>query len=178
VPTFGRQLRGCGRFHATLLPTHRTTHCRVLLYPAQAGAAEKDVPLYKYIAQLAGNSKLVRAPTALLCCAACVICGSCGMIVQAPHATVYCTTLLNRPVIITPPPRLAQVLPVPSFNVINGGEHAGNGLAMQEFMILPVGASSFSEAMRMGAEVYHNLKALIKDKYGETTSGHSMGAGP
>ncbi|KAF6255046.1 Enolase, C-terminal TIM barrel domain-containing protein [Scenedesmus sp. NREL 46B-D3] len=59
------------------------------------------------------------------------------------------------------------VLPVPSFNVINGGEHAGNGLAMQEFMILPVGAASFSEAMRMGAEVYHNLKNLIKEKYGK-----------
>lgn len=46
-----------------------------------------------------------------------------------------------------------QILPVPSFNIINGGSHAGNSLAMQEFMILPVGADSFSEAMRMGAEV-------------------------
>ena len=46
-----------------------------------------------------------------------------------------------------------QILPVPSFNIINGGSHAGNNLAMQEFMILPVGASSFSEAMRIGAEV-------------------------
>ena len=59
------------------------------------------------------------------------------------------------------------VLPVPSFNVINGGSHAGNKLAMQEFMILPVGASSFSEAMRMGSEVYHNLKKVIKKKYGQ-----------
>lgn len=50
------------------------------------------------------------------------------------------------------------VLPVPAFNVINGGSHAGNKLAMQEFMILPVGASSFKEAMKMGVEVYHNLK--------------------
>ncbi|KAG5100432.1 hypothetical protein JHK82_045484 [Glycine max] len=50
------------------------------------------------------------------------------------------------------------VLPVPSFNVINGGSHAGNKLAMQEFMILPVGASSFKEAMKMGVEVYHHLK--------------------
>ena len=59
------------------------------------------------------------------------------------------------------------VLPVPAFNVINGGSHAGNKLAMQEFMILPVGASSFKEAMKMGVEVYHNLKVtsstLIKD---------------
>jgi enolase len=59
------------------------------------------------------------------------------------------------------------VLPVPSFNVINGGQHAGNGLAMQEFMVLPIGASSFSEAMRMGCEVYHNLRAVIKKKYGQ-----------
>eukprot|EP00735_Rhodelphis_limneticus_P008816 TRINITY_DN229_c0_g1::TRINITY_DN229_c0_g1_i1::g.1678::m.1678 TRINITY_DN229_c0_g1::TRINITY_DN229_c0_g1_i1::g.1678 ORF type:complete len:507 (+),score=220.15,sp/P26300/ENO_SOLLC/78.64/0.0,Enolase_C/PF00113.17/4.7e-157,Enolase_N/PF03952.11/4.8e-54,Enolase_N/PF03952.11/3.7e+03,MAAL_C/PF07476.6/9.3e+02,MAAL_C/PF07476.6/2.2e-06,MR_MLE_C/PF13378.1/0.00031 TRINITY_DN229_c0_g1_i1:56-1522(+) len=58
------------------------------------------------------------------------------------------------------------VLPVPSFNIINGGSHAGNKLAMQEFMILPVGASSFKEAMRMGCEVYHHLKAVIHDKYG------------
>ena len=58
------------------------------------------------------------------------------------------------------------VLPVPAFNVINGGSHAGNSLAFQEFMILPVGASSFSEAMRMGAEVYQVLKSVIKSKYG------------
>jgi enolase len=58
------------------------------------------------------------------------------------------------------------ILPVPAFNVINGGDHAGNRLAMQEFMILPVGASSFTEAMRMGTEVYHHLKAVIKGKYG------------
>lgn len=57
-------------------------------------------------------------------------------------------------------------MPVPSFNVINGGSHAGNSLAVQEFMILPVGASSFSEAMRIGAEVYQNLKLNIKAKYG------------
>jgi len=53
------------------------------------------------------------------------------------------------------------VLPVPAFNVINGGSHAGNKLAMQEFMILPVGATSFSEAMKMGSEVYHNLKVVM-----------------
>lgn len=83
---------------------------------ANAGAAEKGVPLYRHLADLAGNSKLV--------------------------------------------------LPVPAFNIINGGEHAGNGLAMQEFMVLPVGASSFTEAMKMGNEVYHNLKKVIKDEYG------------
>jgi len=58
------------------------------------------------------------------------------------------------------------MMPVPAFNIINGGSHAGNKLAMQEFMILPTGAANFSEAMRMGAEVYHNLKALIKKQYG------------
>merc|ERR1712083_1233832 len=58
------------------------------------------------------------------------------------------------------------VMPVPCLNVINGGSHAGNRLACQEFMILPTGATCFSEAMRMGSELYHHLKALIKKKYG------------
>merc|ERR1712216_400965 len=83
----------------------------------KAGAAEKDIPLYKYIAELAGNTKLI--------------------------------------------------LPVPAFNIINGGSHAGNALAMQEFMVLPTGASSFTEAMKMGNEEYHNLKSVIKAKYGQ-----------
>ena len=89
----------------------------VSLAVCKAGAAEKGVPLYRHIADLAGNGKLV--------------------------------------------------LPVPAFNVINGGSHAGNALAMQEFMILPVGAPSFSEAMRMGCEVYHTLKSVIKQKSGQ-----------
>lgn len=58
------------------------------------------------------------------------------------------------------------VLPVPAFNVINGGSHAGNSLAFQEFMILPVGAANFTDAMRMGTEVYQHLKLVIKAKYG------------
>jgi len=85
----------------------------------KAGAASKDMPLYKHIAELAGN------PTDKMC------------------------------------------MPVPAFNVINGGSHAGNKLAMQEFMILPVGATTFTEAMKMGSEVYHNLKSVIKKKYGQ-----------
>ncbi|XP_045163551.2 enolase-like [Mercenaria mercenaria] len=89
----------------------------VSLAVCKAGAAKKGVPLYRHIADLAGNKEVI--------------------------------------------------LPVPSFNVINGGSHAGNKLAMQEFMILPTGASSFSEAMRMGTEVYHHLKAVIKKKYGQ-----------
>jgi len=59
------------------------------------------------------------------------------------------------------------VLPVPSFNVINGGSHAGNGLACQEFMIMPVGASTFREALQIGSEVYHTLKKKILEKYGQ-----------
>jgi enolase len=87
----------------------------------KAGAAQKDMPLYKYIAELAGVEE--------------------------------------------------TVLPVPAFNVINGGSHAGNKLAIQEFMILPTGAKTFSEAVRMGSEVYHTLKKIIAAKYGmESTS--------
>jgi enolase len=88
----------------------------VSLAVAKAGAAEKGIPLYRHLAALAGNDKII--------------------------------------------------LPTPAFNVINGGSHAGNKLAMQEFMILPTGAASFKEALRMGAEVYHNLKNVIKAKYG------------
>merc|ERR1719194_313331 len=59
------------------------------------------------------------------------------------------------------------VMPVPCLNVINGGTHAGNRLACQEFMILSTGASSFKEAMIIGAEIYHTLKGVIKKKYGQ-----------
>jgi enolase len=59
------------------------------------------------------------------------------------------------------------VLPVPSFNVINGGSHAGNRLSFQEFMILPIGAKSFTQSMIMGCEVYATLKSVIKAKYGQ-----------
>ncbi len=67
----------------------------------------------------------------------------------------------------TPSSQQKLVLPVPAFNVINGGSHAGNKLAMQEFMILPTGAKTFAEAMKMGSEVYHTLKSVIKKKYGQ-----------
>ncbi|KAK5836295.1 Enolase 2 [Gossypium arboreum] len=102
----------------------------VSLAVCKAGAEVKNIPLYKHIANLSGNKKLV--------------------------------------------------LPVPAFNVINGGSHAGNKLAMQEFMILPVGASSFKEAMKMGVEVYHHLKAMIKKKYGQdaTNVGDEGGFAP
>ncbi|MGH0135926.1 UNVERIFIED_CONTAM: hypothetical protein FKN15_059142 [Acipenser sinensis] len=102
----------------------------VSLAVCKAGAAEKGVPLFRHIADLAGNAEVI--------------------------------------------------LPVPAFNVINGGSHAGNKLAMQEFMILPVGASSFKDAMRIGAEVYHNLKNVIKQKYGQdaTNVGDEGGFAP
>jgi len=57
-------------------------------------------------------------------------------------------------------------LPCPAFNVINGGSHAGNKLAFQEFMLLPTGATSFTEAMKIGTETYHTLKKVIQAKYG------------
>jgi enolase len=84
---------------------------------ADAGAAEKGVPLYQHLAELAG--------------------------VKPPY-----------------------VLPTPAFNVINGGSHAGNKLAFQEFMLLPTGATSFTEAMKIGTETYHTLKKVISAKYG------------
>ena len=58
------------------------------------------------------------------------------------------------------------ILPCPAFNVINGGRHAGNRLAVQEFMILPVGATSFAQAMQWATETYHHLKVVIAKKYG------------
>mmetsp|Transcript_23140 Transcript_23140/g.61585 ORF Transcript_23140/g.61585 Transcript_23140/m.61585 type:complete len:449 (-) Transcript_23140:145-1491(-) len=72
------------------------------------------------------------------------------------------------------------VLPVPSFNVINGGSHAGNGLPCQEFMILPIGAATFREALQIGCEVYHALKKVIQEKYGQdaTNVGDEGGFAP
>ncbi|MCD1294370.1 phosphopyruvate hydratase [Methanocella sp. CWC-04] len=61
-------------------------------------------------------------------------------------------------------------LPVPMMNIINGGKHAGNGLAIQEFWILPVGADSFHEALMMGVETYHALGHILKDEYGRSST--------
>merc|ERR550534_57495 len=92
----------------------------VSLAVARAGAAAKGLPLYKYIAELAGNKE--------------------------------------------------YVMPVPAFNVINGGSHAGNQLAIQEFMILPTGAKDFAEGLKMGAEVYQCLKKVVKEKGGHSAT--------
>jgi len=89
----------------------------VSLAAAKAAAQGKGVPLYRHIADLAGNAE-------------------------------------------------DMVLPIPCFNVVNGGSHAGNKLAFQEYFIIPVGAASFKEAMRIGAECYHTLKGIIKKKFG------------
>ncbi|MCH7616003.1 MAG: phosphopyruvate hydratase [Nitrospinae bacterium] len=72
----------------------------------------------------------------------------------------------------------ARELPVPMMNIINGGAHADNGLDIQEFMIMPVGASRFSEGLRMGMEVFHHLKALLKAKGLSTAVGDEGGFAP
>ncbi len=72
----------------------------------------------------------------------------------------------------------AKELPVPMMNILNGGEHADNNVDIQEFMIMPVGAKSFSEALRMNAEIYHNLKALLKEKGLSTALGDEGGFAP
>ena len=72
----------------------------------------------------------------------------------------------------------AHVLPVPMMNIVNGGAHADSGVDVQEFMIAPIGAESFSEALRMGAEVYHALKAVIKSKGLSTGLGDEGGFAP
>jgi enolase len=72
----------------------------------------------------------------------------------------------------------AKVLPVPMMNIINGGKHADNNVDFQEFMIMPVGAPKFSEALRMGAEVFHNLKSVLKKKGYNTAVGDEGGFAP
>lgn len=72
----------------------------------------------------------------------------------------------------------AQELPVPMMNILNGGQHADNNVDIQEFMIMPVGAASFSEALRMNAEIYHGLKALLNAKGLGTGLGDEGGFAP
>lgn len=72
----------------------------------------------------------------------------------------------------------ATLLPVPMMNIINGGKHADSGLDIQEFMILPVGAYNFAEALRMGSEIFHNLKKILKDKGLATSVGDEGGFAP
>ncbi len=71
-----------------------------------------------------------------------------------------------------------KTLPVPMMNIVNGGEHADNSLDIQEFMIMPVGASCFAEALRMGAETFHNLKSILKAEGMNTAVGDEGGFAP
>jgi enolase len=72
----------------------------------------------------------------------------------------------------------SKVLPVPQMNIVNGGSHADNNVDLQEFMIMPVGAPNFKEALRMGAEVFHNLKSVLKSKNYNTSVGDEGGFAP
>jgi enolase len=72
----------------------------------------------------------------------------------------------------------AHILPVPMMNILNGGAHSDNNVDLQEFMIMPVGAQSFSEALRMGAEIFHHLKAVLNDKKLNTAVGDEGGFAP
>jgi enolase len=72
----------------------------------------------------------------------------------------------------------ANILPVPMMNILNGGAHADNNVDLQEFMIMPRGAASFKEALRMGAEIFHNLKKILHDKKLSTAVGDEGGFAP
>ena len=72
----------------------------------------------------------------------------------------------------------ANVLPIPMMNILNGGSHADNKIDIQEFMVMPVGASTFAEALRMGAEIFHHLKTVLKSKGHSTNVGDEGGFAP
>jgi enolase len=72
----------------------------------------------------------------------------------------------------------ANTLPIPMMNILNGGSHADNSIDFQEFMVMPVGASSFSEGLRMGTEVFHHLKEVLKSKGHSTNVGDEGGFAP
>ena len=72
----------------------------------------------------------------------------------------------------------ANMLPIPMMNILNGGSHADNKIDIQEFMVMPVGASTFAEGLRMGAEIFHNLKAVLKSKGHSTNVGDEGGFAP
>ncbi|MCA1065104.1 phosphopyruvate hydratase [Rossellomorea aquimaris] len=72
----------------------------------------------------------------------------------------------------------SKQLPVPMMNIVNGGEHADNNVDIQEFMIMPVGASTFKEGLRMGTEIFHSLKSVLKDKGYNTAVGDEGGFAP
>lgn len=71
-----------------------------------------------------------------------------------------------------------NTLPFPMMNILNGGSHADNNVDIQEFMIVPVGAPNFTEGLRMGAEIFHHLKKILKDKKYNTGVGDEGGYAP
>ena len=101
----------------------------VSMAASRAGALEKNIPLFRYIADLYGNGKEL-------------------------------------------------LLPVPMMNILNGGAHADNNIDIQEWMVMPAGAKSFREALRMGAEVFHQLKKVLKEKGFATSVGDEGGFAP
>lgn len=72
----------------------------------------------------------------------------------------------------------AHILPVPMLNILNGGEHADNNVDLQEFMVMPMGATTFAEGLRMGAEVFHALKAVLRERGLNTAVGDEGGFAP
>ncbi len=72
----------------------------------------------------------------------------------------------------------ARTLPIPMMNILNGGSHADNAIDFQEFMVMPVGAESFSDSLRMGTEIFHHLKAVLKSKGLATNVGDEGGFAP
>ena len=72
----------------------------------------------------------------------------------------------------------SKTLPVPMMNILNGGQHADNNVDIQEFMVMPVGACCFKEALRMGAEIFHSLKGVLKGKGLNTSVGYKGGFAP
>jgi enolase len=72
----------------------------------------------------------------------------------------------------------SKILPIPQMNILNGGSHADNNVDLQEFMIMPVGAPNFKEALRMGSEIFHNLKSVLKNKNYNTSVGDEGGFAP
>src|SRR5207237_5518216 len=72
----------------------------------------------------------------------------------------------------------ARLLPVPMMNILNGGKHADNNIDFQEFMVAPIGAPNFREALRMGAEIFHNLKKVLHDRGLSTAVGDEGGFAP
>jgi len=98
-----------------------------------------------------------------------------GVSMAAAHAAA---TALGQPLFRYVGGTNARVLPVPLMNILNGGKHADNTVDFQEFMIMPVGAASFREGLRMGAEVFHSLKKVLHDKGLNTAVGDEGGFAP